>query len=59
MGGKRRTKTRLLWDSSRSSATVKPEPTPQRTLKRIQPKLAEFHRDAFVNQLRCAKAPGY
>lgn len=59
MGGRKRVQTRLLWDLSRGSVTVKPEPTLQRTLKRIQPKLETIHRDALVEQLRRHKIMGY
>lgn len=58
-GGKRKPQARLLWDLSRSSVKVRPEPTLQRTLKRIQPRLAEIHRDAVVEQLRRHKILGY
>lgn len=58
-GGRKKLQTRLLWDLSRSSVKVHPEPTLQRTLKRIQPRLAEIHRDAFVEQLRRHKILGY
>lgn len=59
MGGRKKVRTRLLWDLSRSSVTVKPEPTLQRTLKRIQPKLEAIHRDAIVEQLRRHGILGY
>jgi len=58
-GGKRKPQARLLWDLSRGSVKVRPEPTLQRTLKRIQPRLAEIHRDAVVEQLRRHKILGY
>jgi hypothetical protein len=58
-GGKKKPQTRLLWDLSRSSVTVKPTPTLQRTLTRIQPRLVEIHRDAIVEQLRRHKVLGY
>lgn len=59
MGGKKKVQTRLLWDLSRGSVKVKPTPTLGRTLARIQPRLAEIHRDAFVEQLRRHKILGY
>jgi len=59
MGGRKKTTTRLLWDLSRSSVKVRPEPTLQRTLARIQPRLAEIHRDAIIEQLKRHKILGY
>lgn len=59
MGGKKKLQTRLLWDLSRGSVTIKPTPTLARTLARIQPRLAEIHRDAFVEQLKRHKILGY
>jgi hypothetical protein len=59
MGGRKKLKVRMLWDFSRSSVRVPPEPTLQRTLKRIEPQMAAIHRDAFVEQLRRHKILGY
>lgn len=58
-GGRKKVQTRLLWDLSRGSVRVKPTPTLQRTLARIQPRLAEIHRDAVVEQLKRHKILGY
>lgn len=57
--GKRKVSTRLLWDLSRGSVRVKPSPTLQRTLARVEPRLADIHRDAVVEQLRRHKILGY
>lgn len=59
MGGKRNPKTRLLWDFSRRSVHIKPEPTLQRTLQRVQPRMEAIHLESFVEQLRRHKVFGY
>jgi hypothetical protein len=43
-------KTRLLWDLSRSSVRVPPEPTLQRSLSIIEPKLPHIHLASLVEQ---------
>lgn len=58
-GGRRKAKLRMLWDFSRKSVRVGAEPTLQRTLKRIQPRMEAIHRDSFVEQLHRFKILGY
>lgn len=59
VGGRRKPQVRLLWDFSRRSVHVQPEPTLQRTLKAIQPRMELIHRNAFVEQLERHKILGY
>jgi len=59
MGGRRKATTRLLWDLSRGSVRVSPEPTLQRTLKRIQPDVERFHLESVVGQLKRHRILGY
>jgi hypothetical protein len=59
MGGRRKPQTRLLWDFSRRSVQVPAEPTLQRTLKAIQPRMQQIHLDSFVEQCRKHKILGY
>jgi hypothetical protein len=59
-GGKRRKATlRLLWDVSRSSVRVPPEPTLQRTLKALEPKLPHMYQAALLEQFRRHKLLGF
>jgi hypothetical protein len=58
-GTKRKIRTRLLYDVSKSQVTVPAEPTLQRTLKAIEPKLERIHKDAFLFQLRKHRILGY
>jgi hypothetical protein len=58
-GGKRKIKTRLLWDLSRSSVRVEPAPTLQRTLKRISPRLPMMAKVAVVEQMKRNRLFGY
>jgi hypothetical protein len=58
-GGKRKVRMRMLWDMSRGSVKVKPEPTLQRSLARISSKLEGIHYDALVTQLRRNRVFGY
>lgn len=48
---RRSIKARLLWDLSRSSVRVPPEPTLQRSLALIEPKLEHIHLAALLEQL--------
>jgi hypothetical protein len=59
MGGRKKATARLLWDVSRGSVKVKAEPTLQRTLKRIQPRVEQIHVEAVVEQLKRHKVFGY
>jgi hypothetical protein len=59
-GGKRRKATlRLLYDVSRSSVRIRPEPTLQRTLRALEPKLPHMYQAALIDQLRRHKLLGY
>ena len=58
-GGKRKVRMALLWDLSRGSVKVKPEPTLQRSLRRIESKLDRIHYTELLKQLRRARVFGY
>lgn len=58
-GGKRKIKTRLLWDVSRRSARVAPHPTLGPALRRLESKLPAMHRDALLKQLQRHRVLGY
>lgn len=51
-GGKRSLKTRMLWDVSRSSVRVKPEPTLERSLAKVKPKLKHMLEASMKQQLQ-------
>lgn len=57
-GGKRKTTTRLLWDMSRGSVRVDPEPTLQRTLRAIESELPKVHTRAILRQLKRVRISG-
>jgi hypothetical protein len=59
MGGRRKVQVRLLWDFSRRSVHVPSQPTLQRTLRRIQPRVEAIHVEAVVEQLKRHKILGY
>jgi len=58
-GGKRKTTTRMLWDVSRKSVRLKPEPTLGPTLKRLEPWVPKYQEHALLKQLRFHKCCGY
>jgi hypothetical protein len=58
-GGKRKLTTKLVWDVSRGSVQVKPEPTLQRALRYVEPKLVAIQQDAVLTQLKRNKVLGY
>lgn len=57
--GKKRITVRMVWDLSRRAVRVPAEPTLQRTLTALEPRLPLIHRDALVDQLRRHKVLGY
>lgn len=59
MGGKRKIKTRLLWDFSKRSVRVKSEPTLQRTLSAVSRKIPHILMASTLEQLRRNRILGY
>lgn len=59
MGTKKQLKTRLLYDVSRGSVRIKPEPTLHRTMHIITPRLQTMHLDALEAECRRHKLFGY
>jgi hypothetical protein len=59
MGGRRKLRVRMLWDFSRGSVQVPAEPTLQRTLAKIQPRMEHIHVASVLEQLRRHKILGY
>lgn len=59
MGGKRRIRTRLLWDFSKRSVRVKSEPTLQRTLSAVSRKVPHILLASTLEQLRRNRIFGY
>lgn len=57
--GKRKVTTRLVFDLSRSSVRVPPNPTLQHSLRAIEPRLPRLFLDAWVYQLRRHRVLGY
>lgn len=57
--GRKRLTVRLIWDLSRRSVKLKPEPTLQRSLDKLEPELADIHIDALKDQLKRVKALGF
>lgn len=51
-GGRRRPKVEMVWDLSRPTVRVPRNPTLQRTLKAVEPRLPGMYRDAVIQQLR-------
>lgn len=51
-GGKRALKTRMLWDVSRSSVRVHAEPTLERSLTAVKPKLGHMLEAALTQQMQ-------
>ncbi len=58
-GGRKKSTVRLLWDLSRSSVRVRPEPTLERSLKAVEPKLGHMYEAALVEQMQRAKLLGF
>lgn len=58
-GGRRKFKTRLLYDVSRGSVRVPPQPTLTRTLDRIEVRVQQLHYKALLDELRRHKVAGY
>lgn len=58
-GGKRALRTRMLWDVSRASVHVKAEPTLERSLAAVRPKLQHMLEAALRQQLQRLNLPGY
>lgn len=58
-GGKRKLKARLLYDLSRRSVRVKPEPTLQRSLKASQGTIQRIHLESVLKELKRAHVFGY
>jgi len=58
-GGKRKVRLRMLWDMSRGSVRVKPEPTLHRSLASIKGKLEAIHNAELLKQLRRSRVLGY
>ena len=51
-GTKRKLKTRLLWNMSRGSVRVKPEPTLERALAQVKPKLEHMMATSLTQQMQ-------
>jgi hypothetical protein len=51
-GTKRKLKTRLLWNMSRGSVKVKPEPTLERSLAQVKPKLQHMMAASLTQQMQ-------
>jgi|SRR6478736_13161 len=51
-GGKRKLKTRLLYDVSRGSVRVKPEPTLERSVAAVRPKVEHMMQAALTQQMQ-------
>lgn len=51
-GGKRKLKTRLLYDVSRGSVRVKPEPTLERSIAQVKPKLEHMMQASMTQQMQ-------
>jgi hypothetical protein len=51
-GTKRKLKTRMLWDVSRGSVKVKPEPTLERSIAQVKPKLEHMMQASFAQQMQ-------
>jgi hypothetical protein len=58
-GTKRAVRTRLLWDVSKRSVRVRPEPTLQRSMKALDARYPTIWHDALVAQLRRHRVWGY
>jgi hypothetical protein len=59
MGGKRRIKTRMLWDFSKRAVRVHSEPTLQRTLTAVSRKIPHILMASTLEQLRRNRILGY
>jgi len=51
-GTKRKLKTRMLWDVSRGSVRVKPEPTLERSIAKVKPKLEHMMAASMQQQMQ-------
>jgi len=51
-GTKRKLKTRMLWDVSRGSVKVKPEPTLERSIAQVKPKLEHMMAASMQQQMQ-------
>lgn len=58
-GGKRKIRTRLIWDLSRRSARVPAHATLGPAIHAVQPRLQTMHEAALLKQLRFHKVLGY
>jgi hypothetical protein len=58
-GTKRMGKTKLLWDLSRGSVRVHPEPTMHRAAAALMPRFKQLTEQALLSQLRRNKVMGY
>jgi hypothetical protein len=54
-----RGRPKMLWDLSRSSVRQPPNPTLERALKRVEPKLPHIYTAALLQELRRHKVLGY
>jgi hypothetical protein len=59
MGGKRRIRTRLLWDFSKRAVRVSSAPTLQRTLSAVSRKIPHILMASTLEQLKRARILGY
>lgn len=59
MGGKRKVRTRLLWDFSKRAVRVPAEPTLQRTLKAVERKGEHILQASILSELRRNHVFGY
>jgi hypothetical protein len=58
-GGKRNPQVDMLWDLSRKSVRIRPNPTLGPTLRLIEPRLLEIHAGSLLEQLKRNRVFGY